>query len=463
MRTGKLFPQDAFVDSRAGKAQNNTEKRKIFFHCISVAVTDPSGLPVSDMHTSVFENEPLVTEEPNSSADLPGAPHAPAADSETTGTTPADIVSVAGCEVQLAGPMQFFLTNGYHVSSGDRVIVETESGQGVAKVLLTRPMRASSLKTETTPHARRILGRAKAEDIAQAEANNAFAVETREYCETCIRDRQLNMKLVEVEVALDKSKVLFYFTAPSRIDFRELVKDLVRKFRTRIELRQIGVRHETQMLGAVGNCGMVCCCRRYLRNFAPVAIKMAKEQNVFLNPAKISGICGRLLCCLAYEQDNYDEFYRRCPKLGKKYHTARGLMRVLRASMFRESIIAVNEMNEEVEFTLEEWQTLAPRRSSDSAHQQLGKLENDNREGVQEPPLAVTPDLIEEVPFVDSKEDNEEGWSIFGLVPRKPNQAPSPEVAGRSEGGHPEEKRDGKRKRFNNRRHKRVQGKGNAL
>jgi hypothetical protein len=110
------------------------------------------------------------------------------------------------------------------------------------------------------------------------------------------------MKLVDVEVLHDRSKMIFFFTAPNRIDFRELIKSLVREFHTRIELRQIGVRHETQMIGAIGNCGQVVCCRRFLRKFAPVTIKMAKEQNLFLNPAKISGICGRLLCCLSYEQ-----------------------------------------------------------------------------------------------------------------------------------------------------------------
>ena len=131
----------------------------------------------------------------------------------------------------------------------------------------------------------------------------------RNFWQDCVNRRHLDMKLVDVEVFLDRSKFIFYFTAPARIDFRELVKDLVHEYRVRIELRQIGVRHETQMVGAVGNCGMVCCCRRYLRQFAPVTIRMAKEQNLFLNPTKVSGICGRLLCCLAYEQESYDAFH----------------------------------------------------------------------------------------------------------------------------------------------------------
>ena len=175
------------------------------------------------------------------------------------------------------------------------------------------------------------------------------------------------MKLVDVEVLFDRSKMIFFFTAPTRIDFRDLVKDLVRQYRTRIELRQIGVRHETQMLGALGNCGMVCCCRRYLHKFAPVTIKMAKEQNLFLNPTKISGICGRLLCCLSYEQENYDTFHRSCPKLGKRYQTTSGPMRVLRSNMFRNTVVLLPDGGQEVEMTLEEWQALKPSRAETPA------------------------------------------------------------------------------------------------
>ena len=168
------------------------------------------------------------------------------------------------------------------------------------------------------------------------------------------------MKLVDVEVLLDKSKMIFYFTAPTRIDFRELVKDLVREYRTRIELRQIGVRHETQMLGALGNCGMVICCRRYLKNFAPVTIKMAKEQNLFLNPAKISGICGRLLCCLSYEQDTYDAFHSLAPKIGKRYTTDSGVLKVIRTNMFKNIVVVLNEQGQEQEIDVDEWKNLNP-------------------------------------------------------------------------------------------------------
>jgi len=209
--------------------------------------------------------------------------------------------------------------------------------------------------------------RATVSELQEAAYNERLCAEALDFCRARFAERGLDMKLVAVECVLDRSRIVFYFTAPSRVDFRELVKDLVRQYHTRIELRQIGVRHEAQMLGAMGNCGMVCCCRRYLREFAPVTIKMAKEQNLFLNPAKISGICGRLLCCLNYEQANYENFHRECPKLGKRYQTSKGCVRVLRGNMFRNSVAVQPDEGQEYEMTLEEWHTLKPHRVEPTA------------------------------------------------------------------------------------------------
>jgi len=203
---------------------------------------------------------------------------------------------------------------------------------------------------------------ATAAELILADKNDLLSKEAHMHCKKCARTRELDMKLVDVEVLLDKSKIIFYFTAPTRIDFRELVKDLVQEYRTRIELRQIGVRHETQMIGTLGNCGMVVCCRRYLKEFAPVTIKMAKEQNLFLNPAKISGMCGRLLCCLSYEQESYELFHRSAPKLGKRYQTDRGFFRVIRSNMFRNSIYALNDEGQEEEIKVDDWDALNPKR-----------------------------------------------------------------------------------------------------
>ncbi len=241
-----------------------------------------------------------------------------------------------------------------------RVLIEEDGALMIADVVSGPHTDLKDVSEEKLPRIARVADDA---DLAMAEENESLVRDAAAFCRRCIGDRHLDMKLVDVEVFFDRSKLTFYFTAPARIDFRELVKDLVRRYHLRIELRQIGVRHETQMVGTVGNCGMVCCCRRYLRKFAPVTIRMAKEQNLFLNPAKISGSCGRLLCCLAYEQDNYENFYCQCPKLGKKYQTDKGDMKVLRANMFRNAVAVVNESGEEQELTLEEWQALSPTRA----------------------------------------------------------------------------------------------------
>ena len=205
-----------------------------------------------------------------------------------------------------------------------------------------------------------VVRRATPEDLAKEEENRSFGREAGVFWKECVARRSLEMKLVDVEVFLDRTKLIFYFTAQSRIDFRELVKDLVHEYRLRIEFRQIGVRHETQMIGAVGNCGMVCCCRRYLHQFAPVTIRMAKEQDLFLNPSKVSGICGRLLCCLAYEQENYEKFHNASPRPGKRYATARGHFKVVRSNMFQNSVTCIADGGEEVRFSLEEWNALNP-------------------------------------------------------------------------------------------------------
>ena len=280
---------------------------------------------------------------------------------------------ILGIKFREYGQIYYFERGDFEVGIDDRVIVKTEQGQGLGTIVTmhdTVPEQTADAEEPAPGMGPTVEGGvikivhrlANEEDFLREEENEELAKEAKVFCKSCIKDRKLDMKLVDVEVFFDRSKIVFYFTAPTRIDFRELVKDLVKNYRTRIELRQIGVRHETQMVGAVGNCGMVCCCRRFLRKFAPVTIKMAKEQNLFLNPAKISGICGRLLCCLAYEQSNYEEFHRSCPKLGKKYLTEDGSVKVLRANMFRNSVSFIGDGGEEQEMGLEEWAEMNPQR-----------------------------------------------------------------------------------------------------
>lgn len=276
-----------------------------------------------------------------------------------------------GIRLRKAGQVFFFPDEEHTVRIGSKVIVELEHGPALGEVdSIAHGIVPSVIGEDGTQIIGKVLGLATAQDIALHTENSILCAEASAFCKSCIRQRKLDMKLVDVEVLHDRSKIIFYFTAPARIDFRELVKDLVRNYRTRIELRQIGVRHETQMIGGIGNCGMVCCCHKYLRKFAPVTIKMAKEQNLFLNPAKLSGMCGRLLCCLSFEQGNYEEFNRRCPKLGKKYTTDSGTVKVLRANMFSQSIVVLSEAGEENELTLEEWEAMHARRADPPAPDQ---------------------------------------------------------------------------------------------
>ncbi|MDQ7833233.1 MAG: regulatory iron-sulfur-containing complex subunit RicT [Desulfovibrionaceae bacterium] len=263
---------------------------------------------------------------------------------------------ILGLKFRDYGQIYYFSSGPYVVKPGDHVLVKTDQGLGMAQVADIPGEPPKELPPDDIKPIYRL---ANEEDLETARDNETMAREAYRYCRECIRDRELDMKLVDVEVFHDRGKIIFYFTAPGRIDFRELVKDLVKNYHTRIELRQIGVRHETQMLGAIGNCGQTCCCRRFMRKFAPVTIKMAKEQNLFLNPAKISGMCGRLLCCLNFEQGNYDAFQRKCPKIGKRLDTTLGAVKILRTNLFRETVSVLTETGEEKELTLPEWQEIS--------------------------------------------------------------------------------------------------------
>ncbi len=273
------------------------------------------------------------------------------------------------------------------------VIATNEEGKYYARVAWQRPY-CDEILPSTAPQ----ISLPSEEDVEQALENEEITLKAKKFCNSCVASRELDMKVVDVALLCDRTKLIFYFTAPTRIDFRELIKDLVREYRMRIELRQIGVRHETQMVGSLGNCGMVCCCRRYLTTFAPVTIKMAKEQNLFLNPTKISGICGRLLCCLSFEQEAYEVFHKSCPKLGKRYMTDKGYMRVLRTNMFRNSVAVLPENEAEMEVTLDEWYALNPQRPE--APPQSDAQPKKNQPYKQQPFMnfSVDPEMIENDP-----------------------------------------------------------------
>jgi cell fate regulator YaaT (PSP1 superfamily) len=187
------------------------------------------------------------------------------------------------------------------------------------------------------------------QDCEKFERNVRLERDVYTFCYLKIKERSLPMCLVSVECLFDENKIMVYFTADGRVDFRELVKDLVGKFRTRIEMRQIGVRHQAKMVGGLGTCGRQLCCTSFLAGFAPVSIKMAKEQNLSLNPTKISGMCGRLMCCLNYEFSYYERAKKNLPKVGKRVNTVYGMGKVVRQNILREKMTVLLESGEEKE------------------------------------------------------------------------------------------------------------------
>lgn len=220
------------------------------------------------------------------------------------------------------GKAYYFDPGAYKVAKGDYVVVQTARGDECGEVV----QEAHEIpQQKLTKALRPVLRIADSADIRRMEKNRADEAHAFQECEARIRKHGLDMKLVDVEYTLDRSKILFYFTADGRIDFRELVKDLAGVFHTRIELRQIGVRDESKMLGGLGICGQPFCCSRFLKDFQPVSIKMAKEQGLSLNPAKISGSCGRLMCCLAYEEDAYEYLNKITPPQGGIVETPEGV------------------------------------------------------------------------------------------------------------------------------------------
>lgn len=229
---------------------------------------------------------------------------------------------VIGVRFRPAGKIYFFAPGKYQVKTGDKVIVETARGVEFGSVV-TGPKDVDDEKVMQP--LKPVIRIATAEDVRKEEKNREKEKEAFQICLEKIRKHGLEMKLIDAEYTFDNNKVLFYFTADGRIDFRELVKDLASVFRTRIELRQIGVRDETKICGGIGICGRPLCCHTYLSEFAPVSIKMAKEQNLSLNPTKISGVCGRLMCCLTNEQETYEELNSHLPANGDHVTTPEGL------------------------------------------------------------------------------------------------------------------------------------------
>ncbi|MDD5129131.1 MAG: stage 0 sporulation family protein [Candidatus Omnitrophica bacterium] len=240
-------------------------------------------------------------------------------------------------QLRNSGQVQFYQPGNLTLKVGDCVIVEHDRGLDYGCVIMPHQAHCCSESSPKEPP-KKIIRLAKESDLRQVEDNCVKAREAYNACEKKIAEHKLDMKLVKAEYSFDRSKILFYFTSDGRVDFRNLVKDLAKIFKARIELRQIGVRDEARLFGGYGSCGRELCCKRFLKDFEPVTIKMAKEEGLSLNPPKISGLCGRLMCCLSYEYETYKLLSKGLPREGEHLGTVQGKGKVINVNVFKRSV-----------------------------------------------------------------------------------------------------------------------------
>ncbi|PQD93936.1 stage 0 sporulation protein [Pradoshia eiseniae] len=259
---------------------------------------------------------------------------------------------VVGVRFKKAGKIYYFDPGELEIAKDEYIIVETVRGIEFGKAVIPRKQVGEN---DIVLPLKKVIRIADEKDRYTVDENREIAQQAFQICSEKVIEHRLDMKLVDVEYTFDRNKVIFYFTADGRVDFRELVKDLAAIFRTRIELRQIGVRDEAKMLGGIGPCGRMLCCSTFLGDFEPVSIKMAKDQNLSLNPTKISGLCGRLMCCLKYENDEYESAKEQLPDLGEYIDTPMGRGKVIGLNIL-EKIMQIELQGKErvVEYTLDE-------------------------------------------------------------------------------------------------------------
>jgi len=262
------------------------------------------------------------------------------------------MLEVIGVRFKKAGKIYYFDPDSYPVTTDSYVIVETVRGIEFGKVVITEKQVDEE---DVVLPLKKVIRIANEKDKRTVIENQDQAKKAFDICTNKITQHKLDMNLVDVEYTFDRNKIIFYFTADGRVDFRNLVKDLASMFKTRIELRQIGVRDEAKMLGGIGPCGRMLCCSTFLGDFEPVSIKMAKDQNLSLNPAKISGLCGRLMCCLKYENDEYETAKRELPDIGETMPTPHGKGKVVGLNIL-EKMVQIELLDKErvVEYTLDE-------------------------------------------------------------------------------------------------------------
>jgi cell fate regulator YaaT (PSP1 superfamily) len=283
-------------------------------------------------------------------------------------------------QVEFKGERSDYFVNSKQlpIAEGDYIVVQVERGRDMGRVI-----RVGEILDKVTKIRRitqEVLRKSSEEDIVKFEENKLKEDEARRKCEEKIAERGLKMKLVDVEYQLDSSKITFFFTADERVDFRELVKDLAGIYKTRIELRQIGVRDEAKRLGGYGSCGRRFCCTTWLQEFEPVTLKMARDQSLSVSPTKISGACGRLMCCLAYERDYYMRVAKRLPKVGAKVETPYGDTKVTDVDIFAQSVVVEDENGNEMRFTLDQVTRNGPARKASTVWTVTTGLDDDDDE-----------------------------------------------------------------------------------
>ncbi len=258
---------------------------------------------------------------------------------------------VVGVRFKKAGKIYDFDCGAFVLSLGMSVIVETEQHLGFG-IVASEPVMQSERKSKRP--LKKVFRVASKEDFDQREKNIETEKDAYAFCLECVKKLNLKMSLFSVESTFDTAKLIFFFTADGRIDFRQLVKMLVKKYKKRIEMRQVGIRNHAKICGGIGRCGRVICCSAFIETFQPVSIKMAKDQGLSLNPTKISGQCGRLMCCLTFEDDAYRYLKKKFPKIGQKVKTDAGTGRVIRQNLINSSVLVKTKDNLEIKIPIDE-------------------------------------------------------------------------------------------------------------
>ena len=368
------------------------------------------------------------------------------------------MVNVIGVRFENAGKLYFFDPGQFWPTPGDYVLVETSRGIEFGEVVTgIKEIDDAMLQSPLKP----VVRIASAEDLQHFKDNKAAEKEAYQVCQKKISEHKLDMKLVSVEYTFDNSKILFYFTANGRVDFRSLVKDLASVFKTRIELRQIGVRDEAKMLGGIGPCGRPICCRTFLGDFTPVSIKMAKEQNLSLNPTKISGLCDRLMCCLKYEQDQYEATRKRMPRVGREIITPDGVGTINAINVLEETVrvrIAVGDSFELRQYKIDDCQRPEPQNAPQHERADKGEKQEkaersekpEKKERAEQPERAEKAEKPEKGEKQDKNERREkqdkprrEGDKPKRERSEKPERPEKGEKADKPERGERREKRSG--------------------